>query len=228
MIELDILAVGAHPDDAEIGCGGIIAHYQKLGKKIGVLDLTNGEPTPHGTIEKRLAEAKDAADILKVDVRVTLDMPNRYLENTIENRIQVAEVFRQTRPKVIITHPPEDWHADHIACHHLVNAAKFQAKLSKTESQFPEFYPPRILYFVHSHIQMQRKMDFLIDISDSFEDKIAALKAYKSQFLDNKKNKGIFDLLRNRASFLGHQIGVKYAEGLLCPTYFQVEDITHI
>ena len=228
IIMLDILAVGSHPDDAEIGCGGILAHYQKMGKKVGILDLTNGEPTPFGTIEKRLAEAKVAADILKVNARITLDMPNRYLENTIDNRIKIADVFRQYRPKVIITHPAMDYHADHIACHHLVNAAKFQAKLSKTDSQFPEFYPPRILYFDHSHIRMQRKMDFLIDISDSFEDKIAALKAYKSQFLENEKNQGIFDLLRHRSSYLGHQIGVEYAEGLLCPTYFQVPDITLI
>ena len=142
--KLDVLAFGAHPDDAEIGCGGTIAHYRKMGKKVGILDLSNGEPTPHGTVEKRMAEAREAAEILNIDVRETLDMQNRYIENTIENRKKVSEVFRKYRPKVIITHPLEDWHADHIACHHLVNAAKFQSKLTKTESPYPEHYPKRI------------------------------------------------------------------------------------
>ncbi|UYP48698.1 Diacetylchitobiose deacetylase [Candidatus Lokiarchaeum ossiferum] len=226
--ELDVLVVGAHPDDAEIACGGIIAHYKKLGKKVGILDLTNGEPTPFGTIEKRMAEAKAAADILKVDIRVTLDIPNRSLENTLENRVKVADIFRKYRPNTIITHPSEDWHADHIAAHHLVNAAKFQAKLTKTDSSYPEYYPPRILYFDHSHIRMQRKIDFLVDISDSFEEKIAALQAYKSQFYENKKNMKIFDWIRNRAANLGFEIGVEYAEALICPTYFQIHDITKI
>ncbi len=227
-LKLDVLAVGAHPDDCEIGCGGILAHYKKMGKTIGILDLTNGEPTPYGTVEKRLAEAKKAADILNLDVRITLDMQNRYLENSIKSRIEIGEVFREYQPKIIITHPIEDWHSDHIACHHLINAAKFQAKLSNTDSKFPEFYPPRILYFDHSHIKKQRKLDFLIDISDSLEDKISALEAYNSQFIENKKNNVIFSYIRDRASYLGHQIGVKYAEGLICPDYYQINDITMI
>ena len=227
-IELDVLVVGAHPDDAEIACGGTIAHYKKLGKKVGILDLTNGEPTPFGTVEKRMAEAKAAADILNVDMRVTLDMPNRALESTLQNRVKIADIFRKYQPNTIITHPLEDWHADHIAAHHLVNAAKFQAKLTKTDSPYPEYYPPRILYFDHSHIRMQRKMDFLVDISDSFEEKIAALQAYKSQFYENKKNMKIFDWIRNRAANLGFEIGVEYAEAFMCPTYFQIHDITKI
>jgi len=115
-IELDILVIGAHPDDAEIGCGGTIAHYKKKGKKIGVLDLSNGEPTPFGTVEKRLAEAKAASEILHLDIRITLNMTNRYLENTIENRKEVSEIIRKYKPNILITHPCNDWHPDHIAC----------------------------------------------------------------------------------------------------------------
>ncbi|MCP4763283.1 MAG: bacillithiol biosynthesis deacetylase BshB1 [archaeon] len=227
-LKLDILVVGSHPDDAEIGCGGTIAHYKKMGKKVGILDLSNGEPTPYGTVEKRMAEAQKAAEILNIDTRITLDMQNRYIENTIENRIKVAEVFRKYRPTVIITHPPVDWHADHIACHHLVNAAKFQAKLTKTDSLFPEFYPKRILYFDHSHIRKQRKVDFLVDISDSLDDKINSLKAYKSQFIEKEKNYKIFEYVKARSIYLGHKIGVKYAESFICPEYFEIEDITEI
>ena len=227
-LKLDVLAVGAHPDDVEIGCGGILAHFKKMGKTTGILDLTNGMPTPYGTVEQRLAEAKKAAEILKVDVRITLDMENRYLENSIENRIKIADVFRQYRPKVIITNPAEDFHPDHVACHLLVNAAVFQAKLTNTDSKFPEYYPPRVLYYDQSHIKKQRKLDFLIDISDSLEDKIRALEAYQSQFIENKNNNVIFKYIRDKASYLGNQIGVEYAEGLICPSYFRINDITMI
>ncbi|MHA1681541.1 MAG: bacillithiol biosynthesis deacetylase BshB1 [Promethearchaeota archaeon] len=228
VLNLDILVVGAHPDDAEIGSGGLIVRYRKLGKKVGILDCSNGEPTPHGTVEKRMAEAKESADILGVNVRVTLDMVNRYIENTIENRKKIADVIRKFTPKIIITHPPRDWHADHVAVNQLVNAAKFQAKLTNTDSKFPEYYPPRILYFDHSHIKEKRRVDFLVDISDSLEDKIRALKAYKSQFIENKKNYGIFNYMRERAGFLGYQVGVRYAEGYICPEYFLMDDVINM
>ncbi|MFX1479443.1 MAG: bacillithiol biosynthesis deacetylase BshB1 [Promethearchaeota archaeon] len=222
--KLDILVIGAHPDDAEIGCGGTIAHYKKKGKKIGVLDLSNGEPTPFGTIEKRLAEAKVASEILHLDLRITLEMTNRYIKNTIENRINVSEVIRKYKPNIIITHPANDWHPDHIACHQIVNAAKFQAKLTKTESDYSEFSPKYIFYFDHSHLKdMNKKLDFLIDISDSIDDKINALKAYKSQFVDNNKHLRIFDYIKERAGYLGYQIGVKYAEGFISPEYLKVD-----
>ncbi|MHA1372083.1 MAG: bacillithiol biosynthesis deacetylase BshB1 [Promethearchaeota archaeon] len=227
-MKLDILVVGAHPDDAEIGCGGTIAHFKKAGKKVGILDCSNGEPTPFGSVEKRLQEAKLAAEILKVDVRVTLDMKNRYIQNSIENRVAVSEIFRRFQPKIIITHPPRDWHPDHIAVCQIVNAAKFHAKLTKTDSNLPEFYPPRVVYFDHSHLKEQRRLSFLIDISDSLNDKIEALKAYKSQFIENKKNQKIFDYITEQAGYLGYQVGVRYAEGFFCPEYFLVDDITRI
>ena len=223
-LELDILVIGAHPDDAEIGCGGTIAHFKKMGKKIGVLDLSNGEPTPFGTVEKRIIEAKAASEILQLDVRITLDMTNRYIENTIENRKLVSEVIRKYKPNILITHPSDDWHPDHVACHQIVNAAKFQAKLTKTESEFPEFSPKYVFYFDHSHLKdKNRKLDFLIDISDSIEDKINALKVYKSQFVDNKKHLRIFDYIRERAGYLGYQVGVKYAEGFITSEYLMVD-----
>jgi len=223
-LELDILVIGAHPDDAEIGCGGTIAHYKKKGKKVGILDLSNGEPTPFGTVEKRMVEAKAASEILQLDIRITLDMTNRYIENTIENRKLVSEVIRKFKPHILITHPSDDWHPDHIACHQLVNAAKFQSKLTKTESEFPEYSPKYVFYFDHSHLKdKNRKLDFLVDISDSIEDKINALKVYKSQFVDNKKHLRIFDYIRERAGHLGYQVGVKYAEGFINSEYLMVD-----
>ena len=223
-LKLDFLVIGAHPDDAEIGCGGTIAHYKKRGKKVGILDLSNGEPTPFGTVEKRMEEAKAASDILGLDVRITLDMENRYIENTIENRKKVAEVIRKYKPNILITHPSNDWHPDHVACHQIVNAAKFHAKLTTTESKYPEHYPEYVFYFDHSHIKdKNRKPDFLIDISDSLEDKINSLKAYKTQFVENKKHLRIFDYIKERAGYLGYQVGVKYAEGFINPEHLLVD-----
>ena len=171
--ELDILVIGAHPDDAEIGCGGTIAHYSKKGKKIGILDLSNGEPTPFGTVEKRMAEAKEASEILHLTTRITLDMTNRYIENTIENRKKIAEVIRKYKPDILITHPQNDWHPDHVACHQLVNAAKFQAKLTKTESKYPEHYPKyfhgwgRIAYFEKNELVIN-DMDYRVSPRATF------------------------------------------------------------
>lgn len=227
-IKLDILVIGAHPDDAEIGCGGTIARHKQLGHKIGILDCSNGEPTPHGSPEIRLEEAGHAAKILDIDTRETLDMKNRYIENTIENRIKVADIIRKYQPKIIITHPPRDWHADHVAVNKIVSAAKFQAKLTKTDSPYEEFYPPRIVYFDHAHARIQRKIDFLVNISDTIDVKIRALKAYKSQFIDNRDNRAIFDFIKNKASFLGQQAGIQFAEGFSMPEYFLVQDITTI
>ena len=227
-VQLDILVVGSHPDDAEIGAGGTIAHYKKNGKKIGILDCSNGEPTPFGTVEHRKLENYESSKILDVDIRITLDMPNRYITNTIENRRKIAEVFREYMPKIIITHPANDWHPDHVAVHQLVNAAKFHSKLTKTESKLPEYYPSRVIYFDHSHIKVPRTPDFLIDISDSLDDKLNALRCYKSQFTAKKRALNIFDFLRERAGYLGYQVGVRYAEGFNCPEYYLIEDITTI
>ncbi|MEE9379064.1 MAG: bacillithiol biosynthesis deacetylase BshB1 [Candidatus Lokiarchaeia archaeon] len=223
-LELDILVIGAHPDDAEIGCGGTIAHYKKRGKKVGILELSDGEPTPFGTVEKRMVEAKAASEILQLDIRITLDMTNRYIENTIENRKKVSEVIRKYKPHILITYPSNDWHPDHIAYHQIVNAAKFQAKLTKTEPEYPEYSPKYVFYYDHSHLKdINREVDFLVDISDSIEDKISALKVYKSQFVDNKKYLRIFDYIRERAGYLGYQIGVKYAEGFITSEYLIVD-----
>lgn len=228
MPDLDVLVVGAHPDDAEIGCAATMARCKRDGMRVGIVDCSNGEPTPFGTVEKRLGEARRAADLLGVDTRVTLDMPNRSIQNTIENRIKLSDAFRELRPRIVITHPASDWHPDHVAVHQLVNAAKFHAKLVKTESTLPPFYPSRVFYFDHAHLKEQRRLDFLIDVSDTIEDKIRALQCYASQFIENKKNERIFDYVRERAGFLGYQAGVRYAEGFTSPEYVMIKDLSSI
>jgi bacillithiol biosynthesis deacetylase BshB1 len=225
-MRLDVLVICAHPDDAEIGCGGLIAKYIKNGYKVGILDLTDGEPTPYGDVETRLRESQQASKILGVSHRINLNLPNRILEDTLENRIKISEVIREYSPTVIITHPPKDWHPDHIACHHLVNAAKFHAKLSKTDSKFEPFSPKHVYYFNHKHQKSPQPIDFLVDISEYMEIKNEALSAYRSQFIDNPKNRHFISELTEKAAYFGSLIRTAYAEAFQSPEYIKIEDIT--
>ncbi len=225
MNKLDVLIVGAHPDDAEIGCGGCIAKYIDKGYAVGILDLTDGEPTPFGDRQTRLQEAKQAAKILGVKTRITLDMPNRFLENTLENRVKISEILRAHQPKIIITHPSHDWHPDHISCHHLVNAAKFHAKLSKTDSKYPQFSPKRIFYFHHTHQKQFQAVDFCIDTSDYILLKQQALEAYESQFFKNPQNQQKITEILQKDAYFGSLIQTKFAEGFQSPEIIRIEDI---
>jgi LmbE family N-acetylglucosaminyl deacetylase len=125
-----IMCVGAHPDDVEMGMGGTVALLVDQGYDVLILDLTNGEPTPYGSPEIRKKESEEAAKVLGVK-RITLDLPNRYLEDTIENRKKIAAIIRDFRPKYIFAPYFEDAHPDHIAASKLVDASRFYAKLTK-------------------------------------------------------------------------------------------------
>ncbi len=141
--ERTVLAIGAHPDDVEIGMGGTIAALVAAGHRVTILDLTNGEPTPMGSPERRRAESEEAARVLGVARRITLGLPNRYLEDTVENRTAVAEVIREVRPELLFIPYWVDAHPDHVAAERLSEAARFYAKLTKTEMRGEPFYPAR-------------------------------------------------------------------------------------
>ena len=151
---LDILAVAPHPDDAEISVGGTLITCQRQGLRVGVLDLTNGEPTPHGSPEIRAKETAAATEILKLDWRQNLGLPNRSLEHTLEARRKLATVFRLTRPTVILAPYWEDSHPDHVAATQLIEAARFWSKLSRTDMEGSPFHPPQILYYFSIHLRV--------------------------------------------------------------------------
>ncbi|MEX2112603.1 MAG: PIG-L family deacetylase, partial [Pirellulales bacterium] len=130
---LDVLVVAPHPDDAELGMGGAILQYKADGYRVGVLDLTNGEPTPFGSPELRAQETAAATKILKLDWRGNLSLPNRSVEHTLEARAQLAGVFRQLRPRLIFAPYWVDSHPDHVAATELIEAARFWSKLTKTD-----------------------------------------------------------------------------------------------
>lgn len=210
-----ILAIGPHPDDVEIGMGGTILALRAQGHDVTICDLTNGEPTPIGTPERRAREAAEAARILGVP-RITLEMPNRYLADTVENRMRVAEVIRQVRPDVLFVPYWVDAHPDHVAAAALCEAARFYGKLTKTTIPGEPFPPKRILHFFTTHYRLHPEFAFIFDVSGHVDRKLDAVRAYASQFGPERGNEGFFDDLRLWNRYFGDLIGREYGEPFAC------------
>jgi N-acetylglucosamine malate deacetylase 1 len=211
---LDILVVSPHPDDAELGMGGAILKFKSEGLRIGVLDLTSGEPTPFGTPEIRQQETQAATKILGLDWRENLGLPNRGLEPTLSARAQLAGVFRQTRPRWIFAPYWIDAHPDHVAATQLIEAARFWSKLTKTDLPGQPHYPQRILYYYCVHLRIIPQPAFVLDITDFWEQKIAAISCYRSQFIEGRPQESptFLDRLRDQAAAWGWSISTKYGE----------------
>ena len=211
---LDALVVAPHPDDAELGMGGTIVRLIGQGWKLGILDLTSGEPTPLGSLERRAAETLAANSALGNPWRKNLGLPNRSLEPTLVNRRELAGIFRQVRPRLIFAPYWEDAHPDHTAATKLVEDARFWSKLSRSDLPGAPFHPARILYYFSVHLRIVERPSLLIDISDQLEAKDQALRCYRSQLVDNQSagKPGVIDSVRDRTRFWGHMVGVKHAE----------------
>lgn len=208
---MNVLAIGPHPDDVEIGMGGTILALRAHGHAVTICDLTNGEPTPIGTPERRAREAAEAAEVLGVE-RITLDMPNRYLTDTIEHRQQVAAVIRRMRPDLLCVPYWVDAHPDHVAAAALAEAARFYAKLTKTAMPGEPFYPRRVLHFLSTHYRLAVTPSVVLDVSPYFETKMRAVRAYASQFGAERQNEWIFELIRVENQYFGGLVGVRYGE----------------
>ena len=211
---LDILVVAPHPDDAELGMAGAILRSKEEGLRVGILDLTTGEPTPHGTPEIRAAETAAATAILGVDWRENLGLPNRRLEHTLEARALLAGVFRRVKPRLIFAPYWVDSHPDHVAATELIEAARFWSKLTKSDLPGEPFFPSRILYYYCVHLRLVTQPAFVLDISDYWQRKRAAIECYHSQFIAGRGERSptFIDRLRDQAAFWGWSIGVDYAE----------------
>ena len=212
--KLDILVVSPHPDDAELGMGGALLKFKAEGRTVGVLDLTNGEPTPFGSVEIRARETAAATAVLGLDWRQNLGLPNRSLEATLPARGQLAGVFRQTRPRWIFAPYWVDAHPDHTAATQLVEAARFWSKLTKTDLPGEPYYPERIFYYYCVHLRLIPQPAFVLDISDYWEQKRAAIECYRSQFSAGRPAEppSFVDRLRDQAAALGWSIGARYGE----------------
>ncbi|MBE7440471.1 MAG: PIG-L family deacetylase [Spirochaetales bacterium] len=176
-----ILCIGSHPDDVELAMGGTVASLSARNYKVLLLDLSNGEPTPSGSVAIRMQEAAEAARILGVQ-RKTLTLPNRYIEDTVDNRMLLAAEIRAFAPDTIFAPYALDAHPDHIAASALIGAARFYAKLSKTRLPHDRHFTERLIYYFPVHLRIHLQPSFLQNISAYQEQKKQALLSYQSQF----------------------------------------------
>jgi bacillithiol biosynthesis deacetylase BshB1 len=236
---LDVLAIAAHRDDVEQTCGGTLLKMAQHGRRTGILDLTQGEMGTRGTAEERAREAEEAAKILRVSWRNALDIPDGRVENTWENRLKVARVIREQRPRVVILPYWKGRHPDHYTAATLGYEACFLAGLAKLDvsanADVANLAPHRPFKIIYATLYYDVRPTFVVDISELFETRFQALMAYKSQFSDQEAGKDLFparDEIRTRteamARFYGLLGGVTYAEPFLQKEVGLVEDLALI
>jgi N-acetylglucosamine malate deacetylase 1 len=223
----DVIAVGAHPDDVEIGMGATVARMVRQGLSVTIVDLTNGEPTPHGTPEIRAREAAEAAEALGAK-RITLPLPNRELQDTLDARRRLAEVIREERPRWVFAPYPVDAHPDHVAASALCDGARFWAKLTKTDMRGEPHYPAKLYRYLAVHLRLLAKPSFVMDVTDELDVKMEALSRYHSQFEANERNQGILDAMRLQAATYGALIGRGAGEPFFSAEEIGVADIRHV
>ena len=238
-MKLDILAIAAHPDDAELGCGGTIAKHTSLGYKVGIVDLTRGELGTRGTPETRQKEASDSAKILGVSVRENLGLPDGFFQNSSESQLAVIRAIRTYQPRIILANAVYDRHIDHGKGASLAYDASFLSGLVKIETvsadgkkQAP-WRPEAVYHYVQSQFISP---DFVIDISAEWETKMRAVKAFTSQFFnpDSKEPEtyiskpGFLKMLEGRAVEYGHAIGTMYGEGFTVRRFIGVDNLFNL
>lgn len=234
--DFDIIAFGAHPDDVELGCGGTIAKVVKEGKRVGVVDLTQGELGTRGSVSIRYQEAEKASQILGVQMRRNLKFSDGFFTNDKEHQMKVIEILRKYRPKIVLCNAIKDRHIDHAKASKLIEDACFLSGLEKIKTidqdgtQQKAFRPSSIYHY----IQWQEiEPDFVVDISDFITQKQQAVESYNSQFYDpnSKENntpissKNFLESIIYRAANLGRLSGVDYAEGFTCNKTLLVDSL---
>jgi N-acetylglucosamine malate deacetylase 1 len=226
-MKLDILAIGVHPDDVELGCSGTLINEIKLGKRTGILDLTQGELGTRGTMETRYQESANAAMIIGVAVRENLKMRDGFFRNDEEHQMQLIRALRKYQPEIVIANVLHDRHPDHGRAGKLIAESCFLSGLSKIETTDENDQPQdrwRPSYVLHYIQDWYHEPDLLIDISDVFEQRMKAIEAYTTQFNATGDKEGpqtyistpdFLESVIARARMFGKRIGVKYAEGFI-------------
>tara|TARA_R110002111_G_scaffold36363_5_gene70703 strand:+ start:198 stop:881 length:684 start_codon:yes stop_codon:yes gene_type:complete len=207
----NILVVGPHPDDQELGMGGSIIRLASQGHNLLVLDVTNGEPTPYGSLEEREKEWTEAAKIMGVNRRL-LGLKNREVQHTLEARHKMAGVIREHQAEIIFLPFEEDAHPDHRAVTRIVEDARFDAKLTKIDLPGEPIYPKWLIYYYCTHLRWVANPSFCMDITEQMDDKERAIKAYHTQFVLPEKNRRVVEFVRELNGYMGSRIGVRYAE----------------
>lgn len=237
-MKLDILAIGAHPDDVELGCGATLAKEIANGKKVGIIDLTRGELGTRGTAITRDTEANEAAKILGVLVRENLEFADGFFVNDKNHQLEIIKIIRKYQPQIVICNAIDDRHIDHGKGSKLVSDACFLSGLVKIETELEaknqSAWRPKQVY--HYMQWKPVEPDFVVDVSNYMDIKMEAVLAYKTQFFDaNSKepetpisSKNFTDSIRYRARDLGRLVGVDYAEGFTVERYVTVNNLTDL
>jgi N-acetylglucosamine malate deacetylase 1 len=231
MATVNILAIFAHRDDAELNVGGTLAKAARQGQRTGILDLTQGEMGTRGSAETRAAEATRAAGVLNVAIRENLRLPDGGVTNTPETRRAVAAVIRRLQPQVVIAPAAQGRHPDHHVTSQLVRDACFMAGLAKVEPEHPPHRPRKVVHAV-TYREDHEKPTFVVDISDDFETKLAAIRCYASQF-DGVTQGGevypngepLYDIIRHQAAHYGSLIRCRYGEPFYTAETMRVDDL---
>jgi bacillithiol biosynthesis deacetylase BshB1 len=226
-MKLDILAIGVHPDDVELGCSGTLINEVRNGKIVGIVDLTQGELGTRGTIETRYEEAAAAAKIIGASVRENLKMRDGFFKNDEEHQLKLIHTIRKFRPEIVIGNILHDRHPDHGRAGHLISDACFLSGLVKIETKDENNQPQekwRPKYFLQYIQDWYHEPDLLLDITDAFEQRMKSIKAYSTQFHSKAGTEGpqtyistpdFLESVIARARMFGKRIGVKYAEGFV-------------
>lgn len=236
MHKLDILVFAVHPDDAELGCSGTIAKYIAQGHKVGIVDFTTGELGTRGSGEIRLEEAKASAKVLGLTVRQNLHMRDGFFINDEAHQTALIQVIRKYKPEIVLANAPEDRHPDHGRAASLATDACFYAGLRKfvtideQGAKQEAWRPKNVFHYIQDRYI---EPDFVVDISDFWEIKDAAIRAFKTQFFDpNNKEPASYisspefmQFVEARAKEMGHKIGVKYGEGFIKSKTLKVDDL---
>ncbi|MSR29964.1 MAG: bacillithiol biosynthesis deacetylase BshB1 [Gemmataceae bacterium] len=215
--ELDYLVVSAHPDDAELGMGGTLALLKEEGASVGILDLTDGEPTPRGSQEIRAQETAAASEVLKLDYRASLGLKNRELTDDLPSRTILAEAFRKIRPRRLFFPHWEDNHPDHVTACRLAEGARFWSKLTRSQLAGEPWFPARVFYYFGVHLRIHPKPSFVVDISRFMEIKMQAIACYHSQVIAGRSQEypTFLDDVRDRSRYWGWSIGCPHGEPFL-------------
>lgn len=231
MTTVDVLAIAAHRDDIELTCGGTLLKAAAQGQRTAIVDLTQGEMGTRGSAELRAAEASHAAEILCVAARVNLGLPDAGIINSPENRARLVRVIRQFQPRVVIAPSITGKHPDHRVSAELVTDACFLSGLARMEPDLPRFRPFKLLHSL-TYREDPVKPTFVVDISDEFERKLLAIRAYASQF-DGVIQAGeafpngepVYDIVRHQAAHYGSLIRVRYGEPFYTAETMRVDDL---
>ena len=220
-MSLDVLAIGAHPDDVDLGVGGTLLLLADQGYSVRILDLTRGEAASRGTEAERMQEADEAAELLEVDDRYNAELPDGQLENSTEQQRRVIPFIRALKPTVILCHRKSDRHPDHRIASDLVRDANFFAGVTSIATDEEPYRAPYVYYY-NPYFDDDAAPDMVVDVSAYFEDKIKALESYRSQLFNPGydgpdtlvSSEAFWDAIETRAAYWGSRIGVEYGEPL--------------